>query len=44
VLEYRHATAFESLIGYLYYTGQFERMQELIDTGIKFIEQQPKKK
>ncbi|OZB90208.1 Mini-ribonuclease 3 [Paenibacillus sp. XY044] len=44
VLEYRHATAFESLIGYLYYTGKFERLQELIDTGIRFIEQQPKKK
>lgn len=44
VLEYRHATAFESLIGYLYYTGQFARMQELIGMGIQYMEQQPKGK
>ncbi|WP_213653163.1 Mini-ribonuclease 3 [Paenibacillus sp. J23TS9] len=39
VLEYRHATAFESLIGYLYYMQQLDRMQELIGMGIEYIEQ-----
>ncbi|WP_438348951.1 Mini-ribonuclease 3 [Paenibacillus sp. FA6] len=39
VLEYRHATAFESLIGYLYYTEQIERMNELILLSIQYIEQ-----
>lgn len=38
VLEYRHATAFECLIGYLYYTGQQARMQELIHSGIQQME------
>nr|WP_309275061.1 Mini-ribonuclease 3 [Paenibacillus sp.] len=40
VLEYRHATAFESLIGYLYYMQQLERIQELIGMGIEYMEQQ----
>jgi ribonuclease III family protein len=30
VLEYRHSTAFECLLGYLYYTKQWERLQELM--------------
>lgn len=30
VLEYRHSTAFESLIGYLYYTQQWDRLQYLM--------------
>lgn len=30
VLEYRHSTAFECLIGYLYYTQQWERLQYLM--------------
>lgn len=37
VLEYRHATAFECLIGYLYYTGQQERIQEIVHSGIQFM-------
>ena len=37
VVEYRHATAFECLIGYLYYTGQQERIQKLVDSGIEFM-------
>ncbi|WP_410512507.1 Mini-ribonuclease 3 [Paenibacillus sp. BR2-3] len=37
VLEYRHATAFECLIGYLYYTGQQERIKELVHNGIEFM-------
>lgn len=39
VLEYRHATAFECLIGYLYYTGSHDRLSELIGKSIQFIEQ-----
>ena len=41
VLEYRHATAFECLIGYLYYTGQQERIQEIVHSGIQFMMNQP---
>lgn len=37
VLEYRHATAFECLIGYLYYTGQQERIRELAHSGIEYM-------
>jgi ribonuclease III family protein len=33
VLEYRHATAFECLIGYLYYKRQFERLTQLCEWG-----------
>lgn len=39
VLEYRHATALECLIGYLYSSGQHERMIELISRGIEYAEQ-----
>lgn len=35
VLEYRHATAFECLVGYLYYTDQHDRLRELIHIGIR---------
>lgn len=38
VLEYRHATAFECLIGYLYYTGQQTRLRDLIHIGIQQME------
>jgi ribonuclease-3 family protein len=30
ILEYRHSTAFECLVGYLYYTKQLERLQFLL--------------
>jgi ribonuclease-3 family protein len=30
ILEYRHSTAFECLLGYLYYTKQLERLQYLM--------------
>ncbi len=33
--EYRHATGFETLIGYLFLTGQTERLNELVDIFIK---------
>lgn len=33
--DYRKATGFEALCGFLYMTGQTERMLELIETGVK---------
>ncbi|MNN80384.1 Mini-ribonuclease 3 [compost metagenome] len=42
VLEYRHATAFECLIGHLYYTGQQARIQELVHSSIEYIMNRPK--
>ncbi|NMO97534.1 Mini-ribonuclease 3 [Paenibacillus lemnae] len=36
VLEYRHATAFECLVGFLYYTGQHDRLQELVGQAIQY--------
>lgn len=41
VLEYRHATAFECLIGYLYYTGQQARIQEIVHSGIQYMINRP---
>lgn len=38
VLDYRHATAFESLIGYLYYKGEHDRLRELIAMGFELYE------
>lgn len=38
VLEYRHSTAFECLIGYLYYTKQYERLGSLLDKIIPLNE------
>lgn len=35
VLDYRHATAFESLIGFLYYTGAHDRLRSLIAQGFE---------
>jgi ribonuclease-3 family protein len=35
--DYRRATGFEALMGYLYLTGQDKRMLELIKTGIELI-------
>ncbi|NEW09683.1 Mini-ribonuclease 3 [Paenibacillus sp. SYP-B3998] len=34
VLEYRHSTAFECLIGYLYYKQSFERLKEILDFAL----------
>lgn len=36
--DYRLATGFESLIGWLYLNDNFERMDQLISLGIKHIE------
>ncbi|MNI18259.1 Mini-ribonuclease 3 [compost metagenome] len=43
VLDYRHATAFESLIGYLYYKGTHERLRHLIANGFKMLEEESSK-
>ena len=32
--DYRIATGFETLIGYLYMTGQMERIMELVEAGL----------
>ncbi|MDO4799717.1 MAG: ribonuclease III domain-containing protein [Bacillota bacterium] len=37
VAEYRYATGYEALIGYLFLSGQNERLQELIDHAIGFV-------
>lgn len=36
VLEYRHSTAFECLIGYLYYKQSFARLKEILDFVLAF--------
>ncbi len=33
--EYRHATGFEALMGYLYLTGQMSRMVDLVKMGME---------
>ncbi len=40
VLDYRHATAFESLIGFLYYSGAHDRLRSLIAQGFEQYEYQ----
>lgn len=39
VIEYRHATAFEALIGFLYLRGDQVRLQEIIASAIETIAQ-----
>ena len=34
VLVYRHSTAFECLVGYLYYSKQFDRLHELLRIAV----------
>lgn len=36
VLTYAHSTAFEALIGYLYLTEQFERLNEVVELSIAY--------
>lgn len=38
VLDYRHATAFEALIGYLYYSGEHDRLRLLVALGFERYE------
>lgn len=37
MIDYRMATGFEALVGYLYLTGQYERMIELVSHGLEKI-------
>lgn len=37
MIEYRRATGFEALIGHLYLTGQYERLFELMHSGLEKI-------
>ena len=37
VEEYREATAFESLLGYLYLAGRKDRMQFLMGRALKYL-------
>ncbi|MBR3888729.1 MAG: Mini-ribonuclease 3 [Clostridia bacterium] len=37
IVDYKYATGFEALIGYLYLTEQFERMDEIIAETIEII-------
>lgn len=37
MIDYRMATGFEALIGYLYITGQQQRMMTLVGTGLERI-------
>lgn len=38
IADYRKATGFEAMIGYLYVTGQMERILELTKAGLKYVE------
>jgi len=40
VQTYHYSTAFEALMGYLYLTGQVERMEELIVKSFMLVEEQ----
>lgn len=36
--DYRRATGFEAVIGYLYMTDQYERIVELVKMGLEYLE------
>lgn len=38
MMEYKYATAFEALVGYLHLSGQSERLKSLFDMVIKIVE------
>lgn len=40
VLEYRHSTAFETLIGYLYLKGDTARLQEILMEVLRVVEEE----
>jgi len=40
MIDYRYATGFESLLGYLHLQGRHERIAELAGRGIQWLEQQ----
>ena len=38
ILQYRHSTAFECLLGYLYYEQRYERLRDLMEQSIRIVE------
>lgn len=38
IVDYRHATAFEALVGYLYLNGEDKRLQEIIQKAFAIVE------
>ncbi|GAX89341.1 ribonuclease III [Effusibacillus lacus] len=38
VIDYRHSTGFESLIGYLYLKGEHERLRQLAASAIQYVD------
>lgn len=34
--DYRHATAFEALLGFLYLVGKYDRLNEILNLSIKY--------
>ena len=38
IIDYKHATGFEALVGYLNLNNEIERLQYIINKGIKIIE------
>lgn len=42
VVVYRHSTGFEALIGYLYGTGQIERLETLAAQALQFLDNRQK--
>ena len=38
IIDYKHATGFEALIGYLYLDKDYERLEYIISKGIKIVE------
>jgi len=43
VLDYRRATAFEAVLGYLYLLGMHERLDEILNMAAEIIEQEGEK-
>lgn len=39
ITDYRRATGFEALLGYLYLSGEYERLTELVTIGLKSMEE-----
>lgn len=39
VTDYKRATGFEAVLGYLFLTGQIERLEEIIEAAILYVEE-----
>ena len=42
ITDYRRATGFEALIGYLYLQGEYQRLAELVTVGLESMEDEEK--